>query len=107
MEWFTKAPEGGHPNAPTNIGRLYVRGALGEQDFDKALEWYDEGLLRGAPWAAGNGAWIIINQRPASEGPDGLVRAAKAVVMSNRAAAAEAAKLLNAADERALVVATR
>jgi TPR repeat protein len=84
LPWFLKAAEGGHPNAPANIGRMIVRGQVPGSGPAEALEWYDIGLARGDAWGGANGAAIILHHALPGLGPaDALARAAKAVHLPN------------------------
>ncbi len=95
--WFRKAAAGGHPSAPSSLGRMYVNGQIGDRiDTAKAIEWYDIGLSRGDAWGGANAAWIIANRPPAGFTPfDAATRAAKAATMRDAAAAAEALAVLD------------
>lgn len=96
-DWFRQAADAGHPIAPTNLGRLYTSGALGTPDYAQAVRWFDEGLARGDAWAGASAAIIL-----AQVDVDGLglgaaaMRAAKAAVLGNEAAAANARQTLGA-----------
>lgn len=102
LNWYKKASEGGHPTAPTAIGRALYNGGPGVQaNVAEAIRWYDVGLSRGDGWGGANAAWIIANKRPAEYAPsDAAIRAAKAAVLRNRDAAAAAEKVLAALPER-------
>ncbi|MCV2873885.1 caspase family protein [Defluviimonas sp. WL0050] len=96
LDWLRKASEGGHPRAPTSIGRMYFNGDLGVPDFAEAVKWYDEGLSRGDAWGGANGAWVIAQHTP--EGltlGDAAARAAKAIVLRDAEAAASARQLID------------
>jgi TPR repeat protein len=95
-EWFTRAAEGGHPDAPGNLGRLWNSGALGEAGrYTRAVEWYDLGLERGDGWGGANAAWIILNRDVPGLGPrDAALRAAKAAALRGADSAVEARGLL-------------
>ena len=95
--WFRKAAEGGHPSAPSSLGRMYFNAQIGgRSDAAKAIEWYDIGLARGDAWGGTNAAWIIANQRPPGFTPfDAASRAAKAATMRNTEAATEALAVLD------------
>lgn len=96
MDLFRQASDGGHPTAPSSIGRMYNSGsAPGGSDFAKAIEWYDLALTRGDAWGGANGAWIIVNKRPAGFTPyDAAVRAAKAAALRNPKPAEQARSLM-------------
>ena len=98
LDWFERAAAGGHPTAPTSLGRLYYKGDLrGGVDTARAIEWYDKGLARGDGWGGANAAWVIANRRPAGFAPhDAAVRAAKAASLRNPAARKAALEVLTA-----------
>ena len=77
-EWLEKAADGGQPEAPGELGRLWNSGALGEKDrYENAVKWFDEGLARCDGWSGANAAWIIANQAPGGLVPrDAALRAA-------------------------------
>lgn len=82
---FEQAAAGGHPTAPTSLGRLYISGELqGGTDAAQAVKWYDEGLARGDSWGGANAAWVIANRAPAGFAVhDAAVRAAKSATLRN------------------------
>lgn len=96
-DFFSIAAEGGHPTAPTSLGRLFVSGDLpGGVNLQQAIRWYDQGLTRGDGWGGANAAWIIANRTPPGFGPqDAAVRAAKAATLRNADAGAAALDVLN------------
>ena len=104
MSLFEAAAAGGHPTAPTSIGRLYFSGDLpGGVNAARAIEWYDQGLARGDGWGGANAAWIIANRRPAGYAAhDAAVRAAKAATLRNPDAKAAALEVLTALPRAAL-----
>lgn len=104
LDWFRKASDGGHPRAPTSIGRMYFNGDIGRRpDYAEAVKWYDEGLRRGDGWGGANGAWVIVQNRPAGlTVGDAAARAAKAVALRNAEAAASAQELLDTLPARAI-----
>jgi TPR repeat protein len=107
-EWFVKAAEGGHPFAPSELGRMIVGGQLGDPDWAAALRWYDMGLSRGDGWGGSNGAWLILNRQAGGLTPvDAAVRAAKAVHLPAAEAAGEARGLLARLDARTLSAGTQ
>ena len=104
LDWFRKASDGGHPRAPSSIGRMYFNGDIGGRpDFAEAVKWYDEGLRRGDGWGGANGAWVIAQNSPAGlTVGDAAARAAKAVTLRNAEAAASAQELLDTLPARAI-----
>jgi TPR repeat protein len=96
FDLYKKASDGGHPTAPSSIGRMYNAGSLpGGKDFNKAVEWYDISLSRGDAWGGANAAWVIANQTPAGYTIyDAVIRAAKASALGNPKPSESAAKLL-------------
>ena len=109
LAWFKKASEGGHPNAPSNVGRMYWAGEVdGKKDAIKAIRWYDEGLSRGDAWGGTNAAFIIARAKPAGFGlADAALRAGKAAALRNVGAAEQAEKLLARMKPRTLDTATQ
>ncbi len=102
-EWFERAALGGHPHSPSSIGRMLMRGQLGEPDYPEAVRWFDEGLARGDGWGGANAANIILaGAAPGLTPADAAVRAAKAVHLPAEDAAAEAHRILMLLDARAL-----
>lgn len=95
-EYFRLAADGGHPNAPANLARLYQAGHIGgAPDLAAAVRWYDMSLERGDGTAGGTAAYLI-----ATEGidgyqlHDGAVRAAKAAALRDPGVAEQARQLL-------------
>jgi TPR repeat protein len=103
-DWFERAAAGGHPTAPTSLGRLYFNGDVqGGVDAAEAVKWYDEGLARGDGWGGANAAWVIANRRPAEFAlHDAAVRAAKAASLRNPDARKAALDVLSALPKSAL-----
>lgn len=104
FEMFTKAAEGGHPNAPSSLGLMYREGRVGgAPDFAKSVEWYLAGLDRGNARAGGTAAFLI-----ATEGVDGFdlfdaaMIGAKSAALTNQSAAAQSRQLLGNFPETAL-----
>jgi TPR repeat protein len=86
-DYLVLAAEGGHPHAPGDLGRMYVRGQLGPQDLAQALHWFDIGLARGDGMAGANAAEIILSGQLQGHDPaDAAVRAAKVIEMPNSGA---------------------
>ncbi|NNF72524.1 MAG: sel1 repeat family protein, partial [Rhodobacteraceae bacterium] len=88
-ELFQKAADGGHPNAPSNLARIYRDGLIGNgPDFVQAVEWYGRGLDRGDSLAGGNAAFLIATQDvDGYDMFDAAVFGGKAAALSNQAAA--------------------
>ncbi|MEM9247541.1 MAG: caspase family protein [Pseudomonadota bacterium] len=93
---FSEAASGGHPSAPSSIGRLYNSDALGTPNYREAIRWYDIGLERGDAWGGSNAAWIIANRTPEgfTQG-DAALRAAQAATLRNADAAQAAQRVLD------------
>ncbi|MCU0906427.1 MAG: caspase family protein [Rhodobacteraceae bacterium] len=107
-DWFVKAAEGGHPFAPSELGRMIVAGKLGDPDWAAAVRWYDMGLSRGDGWGGANAAWLIVNRDvPGFTPADAAVRAAKAVHLPDAGAADQARGLLARLDARTLDAGTQ
>lgn len=104
LELFMKASDGGHPTAPSSIGRMYNAGDLpGGRNMVRAIEFYDLALSRGDAWGGANAAWIIANRTPAGFTPfDAAVRAAKAAALRNPEPAKNARETLGNLSERAI-----
>lgn len=101
--YFEQAAAGGHPKSPASLGRMVMRGQLGEVDPSKAVAWYDMGLERGDGWGGANAAEIILGGKVAGLGPgDAAARAAKAALLPDAEAAEAARKVLDSLDRRAL-----
>ncbi|MEP5761895.1 MAG: caspase family protein [Litoreibacter sp.] len=103
-ELFLKASDGGHPTAPSSLGRMYNAGtAPGGRNPVEAIKWYDIGLSRGDGWGGANGAWIIANRNPVGFTVfDAAVRAAKAASLRDPGPKAEALSLLNSLSSKAI-----
>ncbi|MEM7440069.1 MAG: caspase family protein [Pseudomonadota bacterium] len=108
-EWFKKASVGGHPNAPTNLGRMHAKGSItGAPNYPEAVKWYDQGLERGDAWAGANAAYII-----ATEGVKGLdladaaLRGGKAAALRNKQAEDYARQVLAALPVKSVDQATQ
>ena len=54
MDYFRRASDLGHPEAPNNIARLYLQGVGVAKNIDEARRWYALGMDRGDSWAAYN-----------------------------------------------------
>lgn len=98
LEWFTKAADGGHPNAPGNIGQLIATGALGKKaDLGKAVEWFDKGLERGDANAGAYAAYLILTEGAAGLSPtDAAYRAGRAAALRDKKSVERARKVLGA-----------
>jgi TPR repeat protein len=109
LAWFRKSSDGGHPNAPANIGRMYNAGEIGgKSDPLNAVKWYDEGLSRGDAWGGANGAWVIAKSKPKGFGTaDVAIRAGKAAALRNEGAVKSARNLLARLPEAAVDEATQ
>lgn len=101
---FEQAAAGGHPTAPTSLGRLYIGGALQSgADAVQAVKWYDEGLKRGDSWGGANAAWVLTNRTPAGFAlHDAAVRAAKSATLRNPQARKAALEILTGLSAKAL-----
>ncbi|MQQ07192.1 peptidase C14, caspase catalytic subunit p20 [Epibacterium sp. SM1979] len=105
---FAQASAGGHPFAPSAIGRLIMAKKLDGQSPADALHWYDIGLTRGDGWGGANGAWIALNPLSGSiPRAEGITRAAKALVLSNSGAQEAALKLIKAQSSTDIDAATQ
>lgn len=109
FNWFTKAAEGGHPNAPANLGRMYAEGLVnGNVDFRKAVEWLDVGLEHGDASAGAYAAYIIATQTPGDLAEaDAALRAGKAAALRDANAAQTARELLAAMSSKSIDAATQ
>lgn len=108
-DWFVKASEGGHPNAPANLGRMYFNGLLGDRpDLGAAIAWYDKGLERGDAWGGANAAWIIFNRKVKGfDRVDAAIRSAKASTLRAKEAGRQADNILRKLDAAVLNRATQ
>ncbi len=104
LEWFTKAADGGHPNAPGNIGTLIATGALGkEADLGKAVEWFDKGLERGDANAGAYAAYLILTEGAGGLSPaDAAWRAGRAAALRDQKSVERARKVLDALSAEAV-----
>jgi TPR repeat protein len=103
LDWFTKAAEGGHPNAPGNIGQLIASGALGGSDLGKAVEWFDKGLERGDAYAGAYAAYLILTEGAGGLGEaDAAWRAGRAASLRDQKSAERARKVLDALPDQAI-----
>jgi TPR repeat protein len=97
LDWFTKAADGGHPNAPGNIGTLIASGALGKGDLGQAVEWFDKGLERGDANAGAYAAYLILTEGAGGLSPtDAAYRAGRAAALRDKKAVERARKVLEA-----------
>lgn len=103
FDWFKRASDGGHPSAPTQVGRMLERGEAGDKDPARALNWYDAGLSRGDAWGGVNGAIAIArNGLSGFSMGDAAARAAKASMLRNPRAVARADEVLTQLGTRAV-----
>jgi TPR repeat protein len=94
--WFERAAEGGHPESPSALGRMIMRGQAGAVDEALAVRWYDTGLERGDGWGGANAAAIILGGSVPGLGPaDAALRAAKAMLLTDAEAARDAGASLD------------
>src|SRR5690606_22625675 len=109
FEWFTKAADGGHPNAPGNLGRMYLAGEIGgKPDLAKAVAAFDEGLSRGDAYAGAYGAYVLATETVKGYGPaDAAIRAGKVAALRNGEAAEQARSVLAALPQQAIDAATQ
>jgi TPR repeat protein len=98
LDWFTKAADGGHPNAPGNIGQLIASGALGKKaDLGQAVEWLDKGLERGDANAGAYAAYLILTEGAGGLSPtDAAYRAGRAASLRDQKSVERARKVLDA-----------
>lgn len=98
LDWFTKAADGGHPNAPGNIGTLIASGALGKKpDLGRAVQWFDKGLERGDANAGAYAAYLILTEGAGGLSPtDAAYRAGRAAALRDTKAVERARKVLEA-----------
>lgn len=86
FDMFQKAADGGHPNAPFNLARMYRDGLVGSgPDREAAIAWYKTGLERGDAYSGGNAAILIVNEGVEGyDAYDAAVFAAKASALTNQ-----------------------
>ena len=103
-DYFLRAAEGGHPNAPLQLGLMLREGtAPGGADPARAVQWFLTGLERGDALSGGYGAHLIATAGPSGyEMYDGAVVAAKAAALTNQSAATRARDLLASFPKAAL-----
>ncbi|MEM0935979.1 MAG: caspase family protein [Pseudomonadota bacterium] len=100
--WFLRGADGGHPQSPSTLGRMIVRGQL-DAPLSEAVRYYDIGLDRGDAWGGVNAANMILRGEVGGfEIEDALVRAAKAAELSGDEPVGRALGLLEAAESRDL-----
>ncbi|MEP1423224.1 MAG: caspase family protein [Tateyamaria sp.] len=89
FEMFTKAAEGGQPDAPFNLGVMYRDGFVSSgKDLRKSVDWFTEGLRRGDAYAGAEAANLVSsNSVPGYELFDAAVIGAKAAALRNHRAA--------------------
>ncbi|WP_374644586.1 caspase family protein [Tabrizicola sp.] len=108
LDWFTRAAEGGHPNAPGNIGTLIASGALGKADLGQAVEWFDKGLERGDANAGAHAAYLILTEGAGGLSPaDAALRAGRAAALRDPVAVERARKVLAATPREAVDMAAQ
>ena len=95
--FFRDAAAKGHPTAPSSMGRLMLRGQV-DGTPREALDWFDMALARGDGWGGANGAMVIATWMPEMPAHEAAVRAAKAAVLSDPAAAEDALARLSEMD---------
>ena len=98
LDWFTKAADGGHPNAPGNIGQLIASGAIGKNaDLGQAVEWFDKGLERGDANAGAYAAYLILTEGAGGlSAADAAFRAGRAAALRDKKSVERARKVLEA-----------
>lgn len=98
LDWFTRAADGGHPNAPGNIGQLFASGALGKNtDLGQAVEWFDKGLERGDANAGAYASYLILTEGASGLSPtDAALRAGRAAALRDPKSVERARKVLDA-----------
>jgi len=101
--YFERAALGGHPFAPSAIGRMIVNGQRGGASDAEAVRWYDSGLERGDGWGGANAASIILRGSVRGLGPaDAGARAAKAMHLASSSARDESDRILKSMSDRSL-----
>ncbi|SDI91922.1 caspase family protein [Aliiruegeria lutimaris] len=96
FDYFQKSTEGGHPQGPSMIARMILRGQHGEVDTAEAIRWYDMSLVRGDAWGGTNAATVILQGKvPGKGAADAALRAAKAAHLANSSAAEKARERLS------------
>ena len=98
LEWFTKASDGGHPNAPGNIGQLIASGVLGKtRDLGEAVKWLDLGLERGDANAGAYAAYLILTEGAGGLSPaDAAYRAGRTAALRDPVSVDRAKQILAA-----------
>ncbi len=108
-QWYVKASDGGHPESPANIGRMFFDGEIGgAQDLAEAVKWFDVALARGNASSGANAAWILSQVQPDGYTlADAALRAAKVMALRDPDAAARAGEILAALDTKTVDRATQ
>lgn len=95
IAWYEKAAEGGQPNAPINLGLIYLEGRPGlEPDMKRAAFWFAQAAEGGNPWGSVHLASLYA-RGAVGDAPDPvlaakvLARAAAKDALSGREAAAQ------------------
>ncbi len=96
FDMFTKAAEGGQPDAPFNLAVMYRDGLVSTgKDLGKAVEWFLTGLERGDALAGGNAAYLISSEGVAGYDLfDAAVIGAKSAALRNKSAAEQSRALI-------------
>ena len=104
FEMFTKAAEGGQPDAPFNLGVMYRDGLVSTgKDLRKSVDWFSEGLERGDAFAGGDAAYLISSADvPGYDMSDAAVIGAKAAALRNHRAAKRSKDLITSFPRKAL-----
>lgn len=104
FEMFTKAAEGGQPDAPFNLGVMYRDGLVSTgTDLKTSVEWFLKGLERGDSLAGGNAAYLISSAGvPGYDMFDAAMIGAKSAALRNREAAQRSRDLIASYPRNAL-----
>jgi TPR repeat protein len=95
-ENYEKAALGGHPTAPTSLGRMILRGEAGPVDAEAALGWFDLAISRGDGRAAVGAADMLLQQNADRWAPAyAAMRAARGTLLQPERSAADSRTILD------------
>jgi TPR repeat protein len=102
-ENYEKAALGGHPTAPTSLGRMILRGQAATTDPAAALDWFDLAVSRGDARAAVDAAQMLLERNADRWAPAyAAMRAARGTLLQPGSSAEYARTLLDGIDDRDL-----
>ncbi|MEP5087932.1 MAG: caspase family protein, partial [Paracoccaceae bacterium] len=104
FEMFTRAAEGGQPDAPYNLAVMHRDGLVSSgKDLRKSVDWFTKGLERGDAFAGNDAAYLISSANvPGYDMADAALIGAKAAALRNHRAADRAKELIASFPRKAL-----